>query len=844
MKPTTSARLLSFACLMAVYSCGNPHLDKIQGDRVRLPSIKEPISLELRSPVVSSSDEADGVKILTKRDVEKKDIQLVNPNAENDLLISFKLELGDNFSLELGDCTDLLAATKSCKPKVVFSSTKPGVYQDNLIVTYRSIKNPEDSRNVKLPLIGERLADILDPALIKALGLTDEEGNPSLNFSTKESPISKVLRASNPNEVEDLTVIYSLESGEFFKLDLNNCKEELVNQSACSPSVNFLATAPGVYKDNIIATYTSKSHPELTKKTILPVIAEKLTENTKVNPLIAPSVTTVDGKGQVGFSTLDPEFKVLMKVENIDLDDDVLVTYKMESGANFKLDQSNCGEVLESSKSCEPVIFFASDVPGVFKDNFIVTYASKSNPSDQRRVIVPVVGERLAVIPEDIKLEIAPNLGANGIDFGKSLVNQALSQFITINNPTDHDVKLVSINSSSKSFEIGKNGSCKEVATANRKCTLEVIFNAEEVGLKSSELVVSYASIYGGKEKEFGVKLLGEKIKDLNDCGDKPCGEPQKPGKIEIPSLNGDGLDFGLIGTNSKVKQNIPLLNTGDLSVDIKSIKIEGEGFELSHDCQKVLIPGQCNMEISFLPKDEKKYQGVIVVISKDGQEIRVPLKGSGKDIVKCSKKTVHHISAETAYDLKKVVLPYLNSSPVSNAKMHNLYGTKVNNFVKTINRYTVKDSQVATTFILPLLTGKVESVEFSLNTSKVILDAHQDTEAVCLSSQSIKKCSGRDFDSAKFLALKNEKFWNEFAAPVNAIYEESLLAGKYRCGKYFCSDMKKTFSANKLFDLSDTDLKSILSDKVLSLIVTDDTRNMTLPTLKITTSEEIECKR
>lgn len=845
MKKTTGLYVLSITSLMLVYSCGNPHVEmKSKKDRISLPSITEPVILEgLRAPELSTNDESGGVKIATKKPEESKIAKMVNPNVNDDLVISYKVERGDNFKLKLGDCTDLIASTKSCNPEVVFTSSKPGIYKDNLIVSYRSLVKPEESKNVVIPLQGERLTDVIDPASIKPLLMTDDEGKEVIKFSTKKNNAVRKVLVANPNETEDLSVVYTMESGKFFTLDPKDCGSEILHKAGCTPDVIFSANEPGVYKDNIIATYTSKSHPDLTKKVILPVIAEKLKKVSDLNPLVAPTIETKDGKGQVSFSTPDKEHKVPLTVTNIDPDDDLIVAYKIEKGTNFKIDNQNCIESLEVKASCQPVIYFDAVKPGVYQDNLIVTYSSKSNPLDQRKVIVPLNAEKTAIIPSDISLDIIPNLGANGIDFGKSLINQSISQMVVVRNPSDHDLSLISKTVSGSAFEVGKDGSCKKVIAAHTKCTIEVAFNSSEEGLKSQALTLVYSSIYGGTEKKVSAKLLGEKVKDLGDCSGKPCGEPQKPGKIEFSSLNGKGLDFGITGIDSKIKQSIPLYNTGDLSVDISSIELTGAGYSMAHDCAKVLLPGNCNIEITFAPTNDQAYEGLITATTKDGQVLKLPIKGAGKKLANCSKKTVHHIAAQPTFDLKKVTLPYLNSVGSTKAKIVDLYGTKVNSHVKSINRYTVKDAQVVTTFLIPALTGRIETVEFSLDTSKVVLDAHGDTESVCLSSTTIKKCSGKDFDTS-YLMLKNPKFWATNPNPVNALYEATLSNGIYKCGAYSCANLKKTFSANKLFELSPNELDSVLKDKVVHLIVTDDTRNMTLPSLEITTSEEIECKK
>lgn len=823
-------------------SCGGPHLKDSDLDSSLFPVITEPVSSDILPPVVTTGSGDNSVRFSTTDTTQINPLEVTNVNENDDLLVSYKLEIGQYFKFIPLDCTGTLLATKSCRPEVIFSADKPGIYKDNLIITYTSTKNPENQKNVIVPLIGEK-KEKGTPGLASPLTLKSQNDEDQVKITTKKETVTEPVVATNPNNDHDLIVTYKMENGANFTLDPSNCEHVLVSKESCKPLVTFTAKEPGTYKDNIIATYTSKKNPDDSKQVILPVTAERLPDYT-FSPLKPPVVTTSEGQPGVRVTTLDNDVKTPMLVKNPNEAEDLIVKYEIEKGTNFSILTNDCAEELLRKKMCSPVVVFSAKEPGIYTDNLIVTYSSKSNPSANSKVITPLFGEKKAEVPTDIDVTIVPNLGLNSIDFGKSLIDQPVSQMVTLKNEGNHAIKLSNINTNKPDFTIGKNGSCKAEIQINQSCTVEVIFQSSVTGLKAGDLIVNFGSVLGGKQKTKSAQLIGEKIKDLNDCSGKPCSEPQKPGKIEFAQINGNGVDFGTIAVNIPAKLTVPLMNVGETSLTIQSIEIKGTGFSLKNDCGKVLLPGFCSLEVTFLPKSVGSYSGSIVAKTTDGQSITLPVKGRGELLRECFKKTVQNITALPTYDMNKVVLPFLTSKAGTTAKTVALYGTKVNSYIKSLNRYTVKDGQLVTTFQIPAtIRGTITGLDVNLNASKVVLDGYKDTENLCFSSNAIKKCSGKDFVAQNFYALRNPKFWSKYSAPVNDLYEVALLKNITKCGAYDCTKFVGTLSTIKLLELNESELENMKKDGVVSLIITDDTRNHTLPTLTITSNEEIECK-
>ena len=254
MKATKALFCMSLSSLMLFAACGNPHVNVKSSDRIRLPSITEPVTTkgELMPPQMSS-DKGNLVELTTKLPEASKEIQIVNPNPEEDLLISYAVEKGDNFRLKLGDCVELLAATKSCKPEVIFFSTAPGIYQDNLIITYSSKSNPAEAKNILIPLRGERLVDVIVPVIPTDINLSVK----SVDFgkSLVDQALSQMIEVRNPTE-HKIALISKTSNGAEFDIGKNGtCKKVIAPNSKCSLEVIFNSSVTGLSSRIITITY-------------------------------------------------------------------------------------------------------------------------------------------------------------------------------------------------------------------------------------------------------------------------------------------------------------------------------------------------------------------------------------------------------------------------------------------------------------------------------------------------------------------------------------------------------------------------------------------------------------
>lgn len=578
-------------------------------------------------------------------------------------------------------------------------------------------------------------------------------------------------------------------------------------------------------------------------RAILPVIAAPSEKS--LDSLQAPAVSNTDEDSSVRIKTDKESEDKKLEIVNPNKEEELTVSYQLEIGKEFSFSSIDCVDTLKSLTPCSLNLVFSSSTVGVFKDNLIVTYSSKKDVSDSKQVRIPLVGERILADtkpsdleddgsdPSNTDLKIVPNLGSSAIDFGKSVVGEKVSQLIVLENTGKKDIRLLSSSiSSPEDFILGNKGTCKHNLISKDKCTVEVIFLSNKEGIKQSEIRISYSSL-DSDAMETSAKLIGEKFSKNSELA---------PGKIEIGNIKSSGIDFGIISLNSSSKMTVPLYNVGETPLDLMNLSLEGNDFILSHSCGKTLLPGSCSLEVVFPALKEGQFLSNLVVETTDGQKIMIPVKAAVEKQKECFKKNTYHVDAMGSHDFSKIVLPYKNSASNTTARMVNLYGTKVNSYIRSLNRYTVKDAQVVTSFRMPDLKGRIVELDINLDVSKVVLDGYKDTEMFCISTDSIQKCSGNDFRASNFYALRNDKFWVNNVAPVNAIYEENFMSKISRCGSYDCSSFKGELSMIEMLELNRKELRSIKALETLNIIITDDTRSLSLPKLKVVTKEKINC--
>ena len=242
-------------------------------------------------------------------------------------------------------------------------------------------------------------------------------------------------------------------------------------------------------------------------------------------------------------------------------------------------------------------------------------------------------------------------------------------------------------------------------------------------------------------------------------------------------------------------------------------------------------------MKINFKPLELRKYEADLILLDKESKKMTIKLLGQSTHLAEIPLvKSEAIISSKDfpfeSYD--RSTFPYLFNSPKTKSKIHFVSGSKFNSHVEGLKTLTVKNAQVVTSFPLSKTFTHITDIEIAFDAFKVMDDSYIDTEMLCLSTTSFKRCSGRKFVLPEWLALTNPNFWTQDSEPRNTLFESMLMAKNERCEGHLCLRLTKTISLKKLFDLSVSDLQKLGKEKVVNLIFTDDTRLLKNPSLII----------
>lgn len=578
---------------------------------------------------------------------------------------------------------------------------------------------------------------------------------------------------------------------------------------------------------------------------------------TKSVPVIATPLE-LDARGirvndGLTLSTNKNSITGLVDLQNMDLDKTWVMKVEFEKGENFQFNgtgfpgtKGNCRTDLKGAENCSIEIKFHSTAPGLFADNLKITYATAQEPLDVKEISYSLRGERISTTQaEESKVTIKTVAQENKLDFGKTTVSSVLISSLVVKNIGKVDVTLAAelkenkeIIFTGKDFP-GKKGTCGPELAPGKECTLEVSFDSSVVGLYQDQIILTHSPLPTGSKQTIHFPILGEKI------------AKKVQGPLILSEVFSSTLDFGKVKVGVEVKKQFEIQNLGETTYSLKEYLIKGSDFHFSGDrypgltgtCSDVILPGSCLIEIAYTPKEVGKDSGSFKFLTNEGDSVELKLLGEGAEEKKCESYNEYLAIPEKTYPASGVVFPYLKSQSSTSASLTQLYGQQVNSYVKEIDTYTVKDGMVYITFKLPKMVGEITNMNFGVHVLKVIRDNFKDTESLCLSSSSIKKCSGHQFELASWQKLKNPKFWDKFPAPVSDRYEKQFASGEKKCGPYNCMNLNTSYELSDIFELTKEEMANLRKDGVLTLIFSDDTRTLKMPRIAIKTKVVVSCE-
>ncbi len=382
----------------------------------------------------------------------------------------------------------------------------------------------------------------------------------------------------------------------------------------------------------------------------------------------------------------------------------------------------------------------------------------------------------------------------------------------------------------------GSKGDCAPKLIALGQCQVDVEFYSDTVGVFNDTLKVSY---YVEGDQQNAVTLSFPLIGELTKTKDNIILE------VKNASLSDQNLDMGDVKLGQKSIKMLEITNSGNAIASLTPV-LNSDEFSFTGGifpgangtCNKELAPGSCLIEVVFTPKS-KGERSARIDLAYNSKHAFVDLRGSGNQTT-CFSEEIKFISPRSKGVSSQVVFPFVSSNPKTQAKLATLYGTEAN--YRIDNFYTVKDAQVYVSYDLPVIDGTITDIKLDLNVLKVIFDSYKDTEMLCLSTPSLKRCSGHKFALEAWNMLLNKNFWKTEKAPINEMYEELLTGTEKKCGNRNCMTFSTPVHFKDVFSMDSVSLASLAAERRLNIIISDDTRLLTMPVMEVTVKKETPC--
>ncbi len=579
-------------------------------------------------------------------------------------------------------------------------------------------------------------------------------------------------------------------------------------------------------------------------------------------------------------------------------EDSIPVSARFEKGEHFffnggKFPGSNgtCTQMLKAKESCKLDIGFDASTIGKFEDQLIIT---TKNGSEYK---IPLYGERIETPAKANTTHLVlGNLKAQTLDFGTINTGDKSTKIIEIQNNYDQPITVKSISINNENFKLIDKQNCqKEVKSGS--CFIEISFEpnqaidlesvltiVEESGHKLEVLVKGKAvtqskednqalaeaerkkledQIAESKRQKMALeeeaRLAQEKIEQAKQA-EKDALEKLKLAEEELVKKKAEA-DKRLLEQEQQQalikaererteKEKAELARQAELNAErqrqLEAALKEAEELRKAKEeaTRKLAEAERLSREAREKEELEAKRQAELLADKKRQDEKRAEAEAEYQQCVAKNEISLS-LAPKTRTILASAVLPYLLTSKNTKQKLGLLYNNESNAKIKNADINIVNDAQVVSTFLTAdKVNGEVDDILLTLDLTKVETDKYNETEMLCLSSQSVKKCSGRLFTLADWLILKNPEFFKLHKMPVTKTYENILSQNVIKCGDLDCERMEKTLSLKEILKLSDREMELLKKDKIIHIILTDDTRQTSSPKMIFKTKEAKECSR
>lgn len=439
-------------------------------------------------------------------------------------------------------------------------------------------------------------------------------------------------------------------------------------------------------------------------------------------------------------------------------------------------------------------------------------------------------------------IEIKNIDGKKELSFGQLGMNIENSKKLSLTNNSESDLTIKVVFEKGQYFYFsggafpGINGTCLELLKAKQTCELDISLQSSIAGVFEDTLY-----IYLENGEKTSIPLFGERVEVITK-------DNTQSEKIKWENFVGLNLDFGEVSLGSELTKDIELNNISEKTVNIKEIKLQNakEFSLINHNaCLGEMKAGTCKFKVKYVPNLIGESLDVLTVIDEDGKKLLLNLSALSRKKELCLIKEQKMIKANIINEENRAfkVLPYLSKSKNTGYSLSNLYGTDFNVQVRGVSIRTVRDAQVLVEFkVVDKINGGLVDIGMDIDVWKIITDDFRDTELLCLSSKSVKKCSGKMFMLESWKKLINPEFFKN-GKVVNEIFLKKLSSNSKKCGDLECEVLREEISFKEVFGLTDAEFKSLLNDKIFNIILADDSRFLSLPVIKLYSEKQTDCK-
>jgi len=360
----------------------------------------------------------------------------------------------------------------------------------------------------------------------------------------------------------------------------NNCGGSLTAGATCSVSVTFAPTARG-NRAGVLTLNSNSSGAAptvgLTGTGIAPVanlsLASLTFGNQIVNTISAPLSLTLTNAGDA--------------------------TLNLSSiSTNYDFSQTNnCGVTLAGGASCSINVTFKPTAAGTRSGTVTITDDSLSGNSQ----VVGLSGTGISP---------AGTFSSSSLTFASQRVNtSSASQTLTL---TSTGFGPLSIGGFAVTGDFSQTNNCGTTLASGANCSVFIVFTPTVRGNRSGTITLN-----------------------SNAVGSAPTTNLTGAGVAPVASLSLTSLSFSsqLVNTSSGSKQ-VTLSNSGDVSLNISGISINGD-FTETNNCPSSLAKGaNCNINVTFTPVSSGSRTGLLSISddSLGGGPQTVNLSGTGAD--------------------------------------------------------------------------------------------------------------------------------------------------------------------------------------------------------------------